>query len=222
MDSNAAVNHHHRRPAVAQSSHSPMDRLRQAATANIDKNNMRLRSKSPFTRAVSNDGTSSSSSYPPSESQSSSSSSCNDMSMQSHLQQGLNASSSDAATAGLRHRRRVSAASVSGSVYSSVSKSSGNTSVASRRFLSSDGSVELDSNGCCLRHPFVQLQRPTNGNGGWRIMSRTCALCVDEAEEREKVRSLEALQKADAALASIDIENDDDNDDDRHEMHPLV
>lgn len=74
-------------------------------------------------------------------------------------------------------------------------------SEASRRFLSSEGSAELDPNGCCVRHPYLQLQKPRPG-GGWRIMSRTCALCVEEAEERERLGTAAAAARADAALAT--------------------
>jgi len=56
---------------------------------------------------------------------------------------------------------------------------------ASQRFLSSEGSVELNHNGCCIHHPFVQLQRRKSNGGGWHIMSRTCALCAEEDVEED-------------------------------------
>ena len=55
-----------------------------------------------------------------------------------------------------------------------------------RRFVSSEGSVLLDPNGCCVYHPFVQLQRRRSGGGGWRILCRTCAMCTEEEERKRK------------------------------------
>lgn len=66
----------------------------------------------------------------------------------------------------------------------SSDQSSHHTDV-SQCFLSSEGSVDLNHNGCCIHHPFVQLQRRKPNGGGWHIMSRTCALCTEEGVEEE-------------------------------------
>ncbi|KAL3764403.1 hypothetical protein ACHAW5_005045 [Stephanodiscus triporus] len=92
-----------------------------------------------------------------------------------------------------RHRKLASS--------SSSSKSSGfGGGVKSRSSFFSNDDVQLDANGCCMYHPFVQLRRP-NGRGGWRIMSETCALCFEEEVERSKQES--AATMANAAFKEI-------------------
>jgi len=84
--------------------------------------------------------------------------------------------------------------------HSVVSSDQSNYTEGSRHFLSSEGSVDLNRNGCCVRHPFVRLQRPNPNGGGWRIMSRTCVLCLEEGEE-EAERRRKARAKASSAAS---------------------
>ena len=148
-------------------------------------NRSRLRSKSPFGRLLTR------STQRPSEStgaeDSSSSSSSSQNSSAASLLERYNEGSNNRGGAG----HSV------GSSHTSAANSE-----VSRHFYSSEGSVEIDVNGCCINHPFVQLQRP-KGNGQWRIMSRTCALCVDEAEESERKNTADATNAADAVLAAV-------------------
>ncbi|KAL7440599.1 hypothetical protein ACHAXH_004253 [Discostella pseudostelligera] len=83
------------------------------------------------------------------------------------------------------------------STISSSTKSSGHrgdntdSSSHSRRLIPTTPNsnvAQLDSHGCCIFHPIVQLQRRSSSGRGWRILSTTCALCIKEAKEKESNR----------------------------------
>lgn len=60
------------------------------------------------------------------------------------------------------------------------------TTSQSQKRLPASNTVKLDKHGCCIYHPIVQLQRPkSDGRGGWRILSKNCVLCIEEAKHTE-------------------------------------
>ncbi len=61
------------------------------------------------------------------------------------------------------------------------------TTSQSQKRLSASNTGKLDKHGCCIYHPIVQLQRPkSDGRGGWCILSKNCALCIEEAKHTEQ------------------------------------
>lgn len=65
------------------------------------------------------------------------------------------------------------------------------TTCHSRKILPTSNTAKLDKHGCCIYHPIVQLQRPkSDGSGGWQILSKTCALCIEEARDSERKRNV--------------------------------
>ncbi|KAL7428452.1 hypothetical protein ACHAXM_001267 [Skeletonema potamos] len=49
-----------------------------------------------------------------------------------------------------------------------------------------DQPQKVDKNGCCIYHPFVQLQKKKKG-GEWIILSRTCAMCKKRGSEENSL-----------------------------------
>ena len=86
-----------------------------------------------------------------------------------------------------RREQSNTTSTTSSSVSSGHRRCTRTTTSQSQKLLSASNTVKLDKHGCCIYHPIVQLQRPkSDGSGRWRILSKNCALCIEEAKHTEQ------------------------------------